>query len=159
VTDRAQWTVAYDFASQWFNAFDWIHVPFGLVWIFAGVLLIRGGEQRVGGVLLVVFGGAIIASLSIPLVQTHLQLWQAHDERTYEVAEGVVERVQTVCTSHGGESFDVNGVRFAYADGMVHPGFRHTACWGGPMRARLYVRIWYVDLSAARYIIRLEIRR
>ena len=42
------------------------------------------------------------------------------------------------------ESFSVNGVHFSYDDDLITGGFNNMSSHGGPIRAGLYVRIWYV---------------
>ena len=164
MTEPAHWVVAYDFASQWFNPWDWIPALAGLIVAFVGMLIVRGREHwghAIAGVAVVVAGGWLAVTYAIEWVETCRQLSRAYHERTYEVAEGVVEHFQSVCDSHHGESFDVSGVKFAYADGVIHQGFRQTICWSGPMRGGLYVRIWHVTLppGGQHYILRIEIRR
>lgn len=163
MTEPAHWIVAYDFASQWFNPWDWLPVLFGLIFVFVGTLIIRGREHwgdGIWGLLAVIAGCWSAISYTISWVETYRQLSRAYHERAYEVAEGVVENFQSICDSHHNESFEVDGVRFAYADAIIHQGFRQTICSGGPMRGGLYVRIWHVTLpTGGRYMLRIEIRR
>ena len=58
-------------------------------------------------------------------------------------------------TGHDEESFDVNGVKFAYSDYVVSAGYNKTASHGGPIRQGLPVRICHQDGE----ILRLEIAR
>jgi hypothetical protein len=154
---RMHWIVVYDFATQWFNPYDWPHVPIGLVAILIGALLIRNGDIR--GIFVVALGCFIAIGLSISLVQTYGPLSRAYHHRTYQVAEGIVENFQSICDGKHGEKFDVGGVSFFYADARVHLGFRQTACSGGPMRGGQFVRIWHVQLPrGTRHILRIEIR-
>jgi hypothetical protein len=69
--------------------------------------------------------------------------------------EGPVENfIPMPASGHGEESFSVQGVSFSYSDFVVTPGFNKTTFHNGPMRADLYVRIWYHDGD----ILKLEIR-
>lgn len=58
-----------------------------------------------------------------------------------KVVEGRVDHYSQVATKS--ESFDVNGVKFWYSDGVLIAGFNHTAFEGGPIRQGLGVKIWY----------------
>jgi hypothetical protein len=53
------------------------------------------------------------------------------------------------------ESFDVQGVKFWYSDGVITAGFNHTASQGGPIRDGLPVKIWHWHGE----ILRLQIKK
>ena len=75
-----------------------------------------------------------------------------------EVVEGEVQDFQPMPrTGKGTEQFTVGGVRFAYSDYIVGPGFNRTSRNGGPIREGLHVRIHYSGDSAA--ILKLEIEK
>jgi len=57
------------------------------------------------------------------------------------VVEGRVDHYSQIARKS--ESFDVNGVKFWYSDGVLIAGFNHTALEGGPIRQGLPVKIWY----------------
>jgi len=61
-----------------------------------------------------------------------------------QYVEGVVQDfVPMPYQGHAVESFDVNGVSFHYSDFIVGGGFNNTSSHGGPIRAGMFVRIWY----------------
>lgn len=157
------WIVVYDFASEWFSAWDWLHVPFGLIALLAATLLLRRRNDVVDIILGLVFavgGGAMLVSQSTRVVGIYQQLSQVYHERAYQIAEGTIEKFESICDSHHAETFDVNGVRFGYGLSVLHPGFGQTRCWGGPLRGGLYVKIWHITLQdGGHYILRVEIRR
>ncbi len=71
-----------------------------------------------------------------------------------DLVEGRVDHFRPMPPSgHGSEQFEVNGMAFRYADGMVSAGFHTTSARGGPIREGLPVRICHVRGE----ILRLEI--
>jgi hypothetical protein len=155
---RMHWTVVYDFARDWFSWSDWIFPTSGLPFVLIGFFWALSGSWFRGGIV-AIMGGTWSVFHTVDALDRYETLSRAYRERTYQVAEGTIENFQTPrCRAKGGESFEVNGVGFHYSDGRVQMGFRQTQCSGGPMRAGLYVRIWYVDRTS-RHILRLEIRR
>jgi len=69
-----------------------------------------------------------------------------------KVVEGRVDHYAQVANKS--ESFEVNGVKFWYSDGVLIAGFNHTAVEGGPIRQGLPVRISYWNGQ----ILRLQIK-
>lgn len=154
------WTVVYDFAKDWFDPIDWIFPASGLPFVLIGLFAVRYGFRLRGAALLII-SGAWTVGHTMRTIELYETLSRAYHERTYRVAEGLVENFETPkCGERGAETFKVNGVGFHYADANVQMGFRQTQCSGGPMRGGMYARIWYVEMpSKTRHIIRLEIRR
>ena len=64
----------------------------------------------------------------------------------YEVVEGPVENfVPMPDVGHADESFDIDGVHFAYSDNNVTVGYRNTRVRGGVVRGNgQYLRVGYV---------------
>ncbi|HEY2711220.1 MAG TPA: DUF3592 domain-containing protein [Chthoniobacterales bacterium] len=88
------------------------------------------------------------ALLTVP---GYISLRSALQSGQCAVVEGVVTDFQPMPSSgHGDESFSVAGVRFAYSDFVITPGFHRTTYRGGPMREGLHVRILYQDQDIAR---------
>jgi hypothetical protein len=74
----------------------------------------------------------------------------------YKVAEGRVENFIAVPSyGKGDESFDVEGVHFAYSGYIITAGYNTYASHGGAIRAGLPVRIAYKEGE----ILRLEVAR
>ena len=64
----------------------------------------------------------------------------------YEVVEGPVENfVPMPSVGHADETFDIDGVHFAYSDNNVTVGYRNTRVKGGVVRGNgQYLRVGYV---------------
>jgi hypothetical protein len=78
------------------------------------------------------------------------------------VVEGRIENFHPMPKSgHAQETFTVNGIPFAYSDYEMTSAFNSTASHGGPLRAGLFVRIYYTasrEFDGQYAILRIETR-
>jgi len=108
----------------------------------------------------VIMGGFIFAVVwSLLLITTtwseYAQAISALRDSTAAVATGRVENY-VPSDGHRDESFQVGGVRFAYADASDFGGFHRTALHGGPIHPYAWVRIRYLQRGSENVIIMLE---
>jgi hypothetical protein len=146
------------FRNWWFPAFGLIFVAIGYLQLFKPSALPFGRQlsERRGRmswyVLVFAILWTLIAAAAIGIGS--YRAWRELKTGDYRVVEGRVENFEPMpWAGHGDESFDVNGVHFAYSDYVVTSGFNNAASHGGPIRAGLPVRIAYKDGQ----ILRLEI--
>jgi hypothetical protein len=134
---------------------DWTFPAFGLIFVAIGLFLpklvkagVFGSNPRMGPWFPIVFLGFAIFWTATAFLATFSEYLKDRDALISGKAayvEGTVENfVPMPYTGHALESFSVNGIPFNYADGVVKAGFNNTASHGGPIRQRLYVRIWYL---------------
>ena len=148
--DQAGYRTVFDVAQSGYR--QWPFALFGLIFVvvgFAMPALLRMGIMRKGpGWMqkwfprIFVVGGTLwtVAALTSTLVDYRKDVDALQNGRA-QVVEGRVDRFSQVPTKS--ESFDVNGVKFQYSDSLIIAGFNHTAFYGGPIRERLPVKIWY----------------
>jgi hypothetical protein len=144
--------------NWWFPAFGLIFVAMGILLVFKPEALSTRVVQRAGFrwfVLIFAVGWTVVSGLAIGL--DSYKASSALRTGNYKVVEGRVENFKPMpWAGHGDETFDVNGVHFAYSDYVVTAGFNNSASHGGPMRDRLPVRITYKGDGE---ILRLEVAR
>jgi hypothetical protein len=148
---------AQPFRNWWFPAGGLIFVGIGLLLVISPPFLPEQFRRRRGlGWFFLVFA----------LLWTGLSGWTVGSDSyhaakalrsgDYRVVEGRVEHFKPMPKEgHAEETFEVNGVSFAYSDYIVTGGFNNTASHGGPIREGLPVRIAYKDGE----ILRLEVAR
>ena len=110
------------------------------------------------GVLWAFGAGALVYSF-------HAEARAASRSPSTPLVEGLVYNFHPApFEGHEDESFNVNGLRFAYSDYVISGGFRQTSSHGGPMREGLHVRMRYIpnastDLKgrAVNLIVKLEV--
>lgn len=80
-------------------------------------------------------------------------------DNQYKIAERAVKNFDLMPHSgHKDESFEVNGVMFAYSDYNVSNAFNNTKSHGGPIDVNSYVRIYYAEDGEKNPILKLWIR-
>jgi|1186.fasta_scaffold20337_3 hypothetical protein len=158
-----RYVTVFDAAAEplrnwWFPAYGLIFVAMGLLLAFKPEALNARVVQRAGFrwfVLIFAVGWTLACGLAIGL--DSYKASRALRTGDYKVVEGRVENFAPMpWAGHGDETFDVNGVHFAYSDYTVTAGFNNTASHGGPIRAGLPVRISYKGDGE---ILRLEVAR
>ena len=143
---------------------QWSFAAFGLIFVAIGLLMptfIRLGLLRRSPTWMQkwfrpFFLGFAILWTSGAFAGTFIQYRRAVDalqNGETKVVEGRVANYWQV--PNKSESFDVQGVRFQYSDGIIIPGFNHMASLGGPIREGLPVKIWYWHGE----ILRLQIKK
>jgi hypothetical protein len=135
---------------------DWSFPAFGLIFVFIGAILPKLFEagifpdyqKRMFGSWFptLYLGFAIFWTITAFLITFggYLKDRKALLSGQANYVEGVVQNfVPMPYQGHATESFTINGIPFHYSDYIVTSGFNNTASHGGPIRAGLYVRIWY----------------
>jgi hypothetical protein len=157
-----QYRLVFDAGAQW----DWRVALIPAAMAVAAtvvpfvILRLRGGKATLMTrlVYLVPVMAWLLCGLAVTsMYSQHRRAADALERGGAQVVEGPVEHFQQGIKD---ESFDVGGVHFQYADGIIVPGFHHQAINGGPMREGLPVRIHYVPRRinwGGPYILRLEI--
>lgn len=167
-----EYRVVYDVTTEgpavWFPAG-------GLVFVAIGVLLWRFRDQMIGGwhgpfrsrpgwrkAFAGVFLGfsvvwTVIASIGV--LGSHFAAKRTLSRGGAAVVEGIVQDFHPMpYAGHDTERFTVSGVRFAYSDYIVGPGFNNTSSHGGPIREGVAVRIHYSGSREHATILKLEIK-
>lgn len=151
----------HPFRNWWFPAFGLIFVAIGSGLVFRPAffkLASPFGIQRSRMFRWFFFLFGCFWTISVAAVVT-TDTWgaiSALDSGQFEVVEGRVENFKPMpWQGHSDETFDVNGVRFAYSDYQVSAGFNRYSSHGGPIKEGLPVRIAYKNGE----ILRLEVSR
>ena len=128
----AGWHGPFRSRPAWRKAFAGFYLGFSLIWTTIASIGVRGS-----------FFGAR----------------RAMSDGSARIVEGVVENFHPMpYAGHDTERFTVGGVRFAYSDYIVGPGFNNTSSHGGPIREGLSVRIHYNGGPNNATILKLEIK-
>ena len=149
----------HPFRNWWFPAFGLIFVAIGLAWVlrpdlFASFSRHRFRRSRPFRWYFFLFGCAWTIIVSATTGVGSYRAYWALGSGNYQTVEGKVSNfVPAPFEGHRDESFDVNGIHFAYSDYVIISGFHQTASHGGPIRRGLPVRIAYRDGE----IIKLEV--
>ena len=158
-----RYVTVFDAAAEplrnwWFPAFGLIFVAMGILLVFKPETLNTRVVQRAGFrwfMLIFPVGWTMASGLAIGL--DSYKAGRALRTGNYKIVEGRVENFAPMpWAGHAEETFDVNGVHFAYSDYVVTAGFNHSASHGGPIREGLPVRITYKGDGE---ILRLEVAR
>jgi hypothetical protein len=155
---------AYDIAQAGYV--DWWFVASGFLFVAIGAALCTRWHRAPTGwkpTTWRAFAGFYLAfaifwttTAFVGTYRRHASLCNALAIGAVDVVEGRVEDFDSTPDSHHkSERFRVGRVRFEYSDYILNGGFHQTRRHGGPMKAGLYVRIWYVGST----IVRLEILR
>ena len=93
------------------------------------------------------FVGLIAAVILITEISGYSQLADAYNRGEYEIVEGYVENYDTTHPRGGPtESFEINGVYFAYSEYEIHQGYRKDKAHGGVISGNgQYLKIGYVN--------------
>jgi hypothetical protein len=151
----------HPFRNWWFPAFGLIFVTIGLVWVlkpdlFAPFSRHRFQRSRFFRWYFFLFGCAWTIIVAATTGVGSFRAVRALGSGDYQTVEGKVSNFMPApFEGHRDESFEVDGVRFAYSDYVIISGFHQTASHGGPIREGLPVRIAYRDGE----IIKLEVGR
>jgi hypothetical protein len=151
----------HPFRNWWFPAFGLIFVAIGVVWVLRPDLFVPFSRHRFQRSRFVRWYFLLFGCAWTMIVATTTGVSSCRDNRAlrlgdYQTVEGKVSNFMPApFEGHRDESFDVNGVRFAYSDYVITSGFHQTASHGGPIREGLPVRIAYRDGE----IIKLEVGR
>lgn len=157
-----EYEVAFEITSMGLSNFTF-SLP-GLAFIIIGILMVKKpvilGQKtfmKFGKVVSYFFLSfsilwTLIAGIAIGYKQYHLRA--SYLSGNFEVIEGLVENFDPMPYSgHQLERFTVKGAGFSYSDYRVTSGFNNTASHGGPIKAKLPVRISYIGNT----ILKLEI--
>lgn len=81
----------------------------------------------------------------------HRTVQEAYSSGNYQTVEGYVENFDPMpAEGHKQESFDLNGVHFAYSDYAIHPGYRNARSKGGVISGNgQHLRIGYLWYNEA----------
>lgn len=147
---------------------NWTDPGFGLIFVALGVAIAfapgffatfarrsRAGTRWLGWSF-VLFGCVWTAAVGFAVFGPASSLARELAANRFQTVEGrVAHFIPAPAEGHALESFDVNGVEFAYSDYILEGGFNRTASHGGPIREGLPVRIAYTR----GLILRLEVGR
>ncbi len=160
--------VVYDVTETspewWFLAPGVLFMAIGLLlWRFRerlpvwhGPFRTRPGLRKFFALFVLGFSTLWTAIASISVFGSHSIAVRAMQDGSVGVVEGPVENFHPMpYGGHDSERFTVKGVRFAYSDYVVSPGFNQTSSHGGPIREGLPVRIHFDRVDNA--ILKLEV--
>ncbi len=118
-------------------------------------------KRKAGGI--VVIGGGVIGAIFLLIVWISTKSYMANREiynsKDLLFVEGrVVNYHPMPYQGHADETFEVNGVKFAFSDydEMGIGGYNNAASHGGVIRSNLYVRIGYYNNGERNVILQLE---
>ena len=144
----------YDAANAGYRY--WWFPAFGLIGVVAGLVLPKLFNEGIfpdyqkkifaGWFPILIVGFSIFWTLTAFLV-TFGDYWNGREtllSGKAKYVEGVVQDFFPMpYQGHADESFDVKGISFHYSDFQAGGGFNNASSHGGPIRAGLFVRIWY----------------
>ena len=109
----------------------------------------------------VFFGGTLLLT-AIQAVTTFSSYQRYHTAALSggcRTIEGIVRDFHPMALGgHSDESFDLDGIAFAYSDYELSGGYNRTISRGGAIHGSDYVRLCYVPTDGRNVIVRLEIR-
>jgi hypothetical protein len=160
-SDAGGYTTVFDVAQSGYR--QWPFAAFGQIFVAVGLALpalIRIGIFRKPPAWMQRWFPRVFLSFAIlwtvvAFAGTFIDYRRAVDalqNGEAKVVEGPVAHYWQIAQKS--ESFDVQGVRFWYSDGVITAGFNQTAVNGGPIHEGLPVKIWYWHGQ----ILRLQIR-
>lgn len=93
-----------------------------------------------------IFVGSMILVLIMGELHDYNHIVKAYTHGEYEIAEGYVENFEPMpYTGHAKESFEINGVYFAYSDFEVQQGYHNAKSHGGVIKGDgQYLKIGYI---------------
>jgi hypothetical protein len=155
--------VYFDFRQA---SIDWLRLWPGFVLIICTAACLPSAKQR-GRLpfgLIVLFSQVLILlAFAFSLYDQYQYYVDKFQQPGCSVIEGIVTNHMPVTHGDGGpESFEVNGLRFAYSGKDVPPPFHQTVAQGGQIRNGLAVRICYTDRFGAVpgwAILRIEVKK
>jgi len=150
----SDFTTVYDAASSgyrywWFPAVGLIFIGIGLILpkLFKAGIFPEYQKRIFAGWFSAFFVGFSIFWTLTAFITTFGSYWNGRETllsgKAHYVEGYVRDFIPMPSQGHANESFDVNGVSFHYSDFQVGAGFNNTSSHGGPIRAGLFVRIWY----------------
>jgi hypothetical protein len=140
--DAAGYRTLFDVTEAGYRA--WYGPAIGLIFVAVGIFLPRSKKKYPPWFRWAFLGFSVIWT-TLVFVGTYGEYRlavSAMREGKAKIVEGVVTEFSS--SSKGRESFAVHGARFEYSDRVVIAGFHTTASNGGPMRAGMQVKIWYL---------------
>ncbi|MBR5272881.1 MAG: hypothetical protein IKU25_05740 [Clostridia bacterium] len=93
---------------------------------------------------------------------SHINMYKnvvgAYKTGDYEVVEGYVQNfIPMPYEGHAEESFEINGVKFAYSDYIIQSGYNNTKSHGGVIKGDgQYLKIGYVYYNDENIIVYIE---
>mgnify|MGYP000211515047 CR=1 FL=1 len=148
-----EYEVAFEIADMGLGNFTFV-LP-GLAFIIIGVFMIKNpsllGKNRskefvkVFAYFFIGFAVLWVSVSGFAIGYKQHSLRSNYLAGNFEVVEGLVENFDPMPYSgHQPERFTVKGVKFSYSDYRLMPGFNNTTSHGGPIKAKLPVRISYI---------------
>jgi hypothetical protein len=145
------------------KGFNWWCPAIGLIFLFAGTILIWLGKRnhwqstrKWMGYVFVAFAAFWTISVFVGTYSEYSRVRSAYEGGEFATVEGLVTGFQPMpYEGHQDECFTISSQTFCYSDFDLSPGFNNSASHGGPIREGLPVRVAYVGNT----IVRLEVRK